>query len=595
MISDDSATPRGGLCPAGRAAGGVALLAAVLLASALPRPGEARSSLTARFAAPVAAGSAGQQSALLYIDFFPGDGEAVTHLDLAVPASQVRVHDVTSRRGHPTPSDGAVLIDYSEKPIGERGADTLSLTLTALRLGSVPFLAGLVTNVDTAAAQGGSARAHMVRVPLRVEAPLGADLRVEPRRVYPGEAVEITLTAVNRDPEGRVLEGLHVRWPEGIGVSAPPQGRQVAAAEVAAAEAAPGDSLSVSWTVRVQRPPRSLELAVAVEGGGLTASPLPVVALEVGALPDFETEALPGPAVRGHPLTLRLSWRNRSEGELGYQALEARTLAGFADVHLGVGQPGEVRLEADEEKGSLRVRVAGPGRLAPGGEVVVEVSARPTGTGPFVWTGFFQPADRAAPVTLGPPAVVQVVASPELVTEVGQRSMLTDLELAGQGLQEALATALQDLPLAPGTAVALVADARDDGNWVVEETLTALLLGRGIRVLAAPEAGGHTLRYRVADARVVYTEVGSRWNPFSERHRRDACIDVYTRLEDARDQVLWARRVSSRAGDTAPAPAAWLGGARGIGQAAVAADHRAVELGLSGFIMGGLFFVFFAP
>ena len=171
----------------------------------------------------------------------------------------------------------------------------------------------------------------------------------------------------------------------------------------------------------------------------------------------------------------------------------------------------------------------------------------------------------------------------------------TDLELARDGLELELRQALASLPLARGAILRLSESRSDDGNWVVEGLLTDLLLERGVRVLADSSAAS-VLHYRLADARVVYSPSGSGWNMFDDKQRRDARMEVLLRLEDADGRVRWVRRVTSQNGEAmVPAAAAWLGGAKGVNQVAVTADHRAVEIGLSGLIAGGLFFVFFAP
>ena len=71
---------------------------------------------------------------------------------------------------------------------------------------------------------------------------------------------------------------------------------------------------------------------------------------------------------------------------------------------------------------------------------------------------------------------------------------------------------------------------------------------------------------------------------------------VYLRLEDAGQRVLWVGRVDGRKEDPSVSQsAAWLGAGEGFPQSQVEPDHRYLELGLSGIIVGGLLFIFFAP
>ena len=124
--------------------------------------------------------------------------------------------------------------------------------------------------------------------------------------------------------------------------------------------------------------------------------------------------------------------------------------------------------------------------------------------------------------------------------------------------------------------------------------MTRGLLRRGVRVLT--DGGRHVLRYRVADAGVVYSPAGLSFGPFGGGRGREGRAVVYLRLEDTAQRVLWVRRVDGRRQDSSVSqPAAWLSAGEGFPQAEVEADHRYLELGLSGLIVGGLLFIFFAP
>lgn len=548
------------------------LIAAVL---ALPLAAAADSSLTARLLAPVA-GPGLEQTAELVLHFFPGDGEAIVQVVLAVPTDQIRILRAVAVRGATRLDAGRVLLDYAARPIGAHDVDTVAVTLQALRLGSIPWSLTVATNVDSAATVP-----RRFETPLRVQPPAVVTAGLEPTRVYPGEVTRIAVTVVGRDASGQPLAGIDVAWPEGLQTTG------------TAESIARGDTLRSEWPVRVSRAAGApIGLTVTARVGALRASPVHVPPLRVAPLPVFAA-AFAATALVGQETTVRLRWDNPGTEAIAFAALTAEVPAGCAHASL-VDRAAGARLEADEEKGSLRVQVAGPGQIDPGQTVAVDVRLTPSGSGPFAWSAGCQPPDRPAPVPLR--GAVVTAMGPAPTAGLRAESLATDLELASSGLRRALVAALEALPAPPGTAVAIVADHPDDGNWVVEGLLTELLLARGLRVLDEPGSVGHALHYRLADAEVVYSPLHAGLNPFGASRRRDARAEVFLRLEDPGTRILWTRRVSSRAGDTAQAAAApWLGGAKGIAQAQVDPDHRAVEFGLSGLIVGGLFFVFFAP
>lgn len=561
------------------------LLLLLLTLTGFARPGEARSSFTARFADAVA-GPGLEQTARLILDYFPGDGEAIVGVE--VRTRGFRFIDATSVRGQIQLDETGFRIDYSEGAIGVHLADTVAVRLlTPAR--SLPLELRLTTNEEPSTNVDTIQRvAHRATVTLDIVAPLSVRLEIEPGRLYPGESVEVRLTAGLTSDDQRDIDSVAVEWPEGITPVGPPVVSRSTAEE----------PLEVRQSVRVSRDVSgSLVLTVSAAGAGLRASPVAAPALEIAAVPTFQLE-VPEDGVRHHEaVQLHLSWRNESGVPIPVQSLSASAVAGFARARLvevtACGGTGGVHLDADEEKGSVEVYVVCEGDLEPGQVVAVELEMTPLATGPFTFSGSFLPADRTTPVPLAV-ALVQVVA-PEADSTVTTSLASTDLELARAGLELELRQALVSLPLARGATLRLSESRSDDGNWVVEGLLTDLLLERGVRVLADTSTA-RVLHYRLADARVVYSPAGSGWNVFEDKQRRDARMEIFLRLEDADGRVRWIQRVTSQNGqDRAPEAAAWLGGAKGIDQVSVTADHRAVEIGLSGLIAGGLFFVFFAP
>lgn len=548
----------------------------------IPRPVDARSSFTARFADAVA-GPGLEQTTRLIFDYFPGDGEAIIGMQGTV-AGGMRFADITSVRGQAQLRETGFHIDFSENAIGSHLADTVAVRLLTPAQ-SLTLELSMTTNVEPSTNVDTPPRAaHRATVTLAIVAPLNVHLEIEPARLYPGESVELLLVA-DHSSEERGIDSVAVEWPEGV----LPVGDPVVSGS------GTDRIIEVRQSVRVNRDVSgSLLVEVSASGSGLRASPIAVPALVIAAVPNFEFEAPEDGVRRGETVRLHMYWRNESGVAIAARSLSASAAAGFVQARLVErGGTGGVDLEADEEKGSIEVGVEREGDLAPGEVVAVELEMTPLAPGPFTFTGRFQPADRTMPVPLAI-SLVQVVA-PESELRLATSLARTDLELARDGLELELRQALASLPLARGAILRLSESRSDDGNWVVEGLLTDLLLERGVRVLADSSAAS-VLHYRLADARVVYSPSGSGWNMFDDKQRRDARMEVLLRLEDADGRVRWVRRVTSQNGEAmVPAAAAWLGGAKGVNQVAVTADHRAVEIGLSGLIAGGLFFVFFAP
>ena len=532
----------------------------------------ARSTLTARFSSPVA-GPGIEQKAELVLDLFPGDGEAVIGATVSFAGDGVQIESAACALGGAEVAGRRVDLDYTEHPLGERATDTLTVVLRASSAGTVPVDVTLLANVDTPGVEP-----HRARVLLDVEPPLRLRAALSPREAYPGEAVELTLSVTNEDDRG--VDAVVVEWPAGITADEAPPESPIAA----------GETSKHRWPVRLEpHAAGDLPLMVRAEGGGLRASPVAVAPLRVRPVPAFGARVTSGEAVRGEPLRLAMLWSNPGGEAIPYEELSARVPAGF-----GAAAPaGEVSggVETEFEGDAVEVRLNGPGELAPGEDRSVELDLTPTGTGPFAWTGGFRPPGRESSIDLGL-SVVRVAAPAGPQAEPAAE--VTDLELVSQGLRAELETALDAIPLSRGASVSLATEEEDDADWVVEGLLTRGLLSRGIHVLAGDAP--HVLRYRVADARVVYSSAGVSFGPLCYARRREARAVVYLRLEDAGQRVLWVRRLDGRQEDPAVSrPAGWLSAGEGFPQSRIEPDRRYLELGLSGAIVGGLLFIFFAP
>lgn len=540
------------------------LLLAAFCVLALALPSHARSSFTARFLEPIA-GPDVEQTARLAVDFFPGDGEAIVGLSATMAGAPL---SVSTTRGVATVLSDGFQLDLQAAPVGSQRTDTVTVALIS-QTSSVWSLS-LATNVDTE-----SQPSHRLQVPVPEQTPVAATAQVTPGRLYPGETVELTVTAEVAQGDGRPLRSLELDLPEqltGIGEVVHQAGLARQAVRV---------SGMASGNVRI---------GVAVATDQLRRSPLAAITIPIVSLPTFDLDVPKGTARVGEPVTVRLTWTNQSSQDQTPGALSATLSTAFASARLQA-PTGGVRLSADEEKGALNVSVQ-RARLEAGASEMVDVLLTPLAAGPFSCSAFAHPEDRADPVPLGKRVV-------PVVDEGGGDGpgplSLTDLELARQGLRPALQEAIQSLPLVQGTSVRLESGRTDDGNWIVAGLLTDLLVASGLRVRTDSTAA-HVLLYRLADARVVYSGAGSAWNLFDDSQRRDTRTEVFLSLEDSSGQVRWVRRVTAESSEKeAPAPAEWLGGAKGVDQVTVEEDRRALEIGLSGLIAGGLFFVFFAP
>ena len=150
-----------------------------------------------------------------------------------------------------------------------------------------------------------------------------------------------------------------------------------------------------------------------------------------------------------------------------------------------------------------------------------------------------------------------------------------------------------------GARIELEAAKKDDRNWIAEDVLTAELIRKGYRVAVSPaddgEDSGASLSYRVVDARVVYTPAKG-WNPLAAKHRREAIGDLFLAFGTSDGELSWIRRIQGYGIETIPSEGTrWLGGSETVERVSVDPGNKAVEIGLSGVIVGGLFFVFFVP
>ena len=566
----------------------VALWAAVV-------PASARSTLSARLDQPAIAGPALDQQSILYLHYFPGDGEAIVSAELKC-LGNARLHNARSALGKAQLEAASIGIDYAARPLAGEHIDTLYIDLAAAELGTIGWSAAIYSSLDP---QG--APAHQIEFDLTVRPPPTISWSIEPQRVYQGEHFD--LRAIVRfddtdDTSGPPLEQLNWTWPPELGWS------EGDAPQPWKGSLAPGQADTLSWAVRVAQThlgPLPLAATARVAGQspvGLAArhlqvDPLPVMELEAGFMMALEP-AFMEVGKRG-PVTCL--WRNESAGPIGLEALRLQVPPAFSDVSLVEGPPGAALVQSDEEA-TPSLMVSGLNSLDAGAAIRVTLEAVPQRPGPFTWQSACKPLGREHFIPLRGANTVRVVWK-EMAQARGDRKQTpTDLQLINQAFVLALDHQMDALPLPPGTRLFLQAeDHKNEANWVVEDALIETLQERGYQVLVRqPEdALADAFYYRLVRARVVYSPTARRLLPWSNEQRRDAYGDLFLRIETAADRIVrWDRRVQAYSSDLVPKGLhEVLGGGDMVEQTVLKPENKAIVRGLSASILGGLFYIFF--
>ncbi|MCY3792175.1 MAG: hypothetical protein OXH63_25635, partial [Gemmatimonadetes bacterium] len=149
----------------------VALWAAVV-------PASARSTLSARLDQPAIAGPALDQQSILYLHYFPGDGEAIVSAELRC-LGNARLQNVRSALGQAQLKEASIGIDYAARPLAGEHIDTLYIDLAAAEVGKIDWSAAIYSSLDP---QG--APAHQIEFDLAVRPPPAISWSIEPQRVY---------------------------------------------------------------------------------------------------------------------------------------------------------------------------------------------------------------------------------------------------------------------------------------------------------------------------------------------------------------------------------------------------------------------------
>ncbi|NKB68817.1 MAG: hypothetical protein GKR89_17260 [Candidatus Latescibacteria bacterium] len=550
----------------------------------------ARSTVLARFSAAAAAGADIEQTAVLLVHYFPGDGEAILQTQLEYDSHLFRLSGLRSALGQVGDiGPGELSIDYRQSPVSKEAVDTLWVDLqTTQNEGQGRWTVRIYSSLDP----GGDA-AHQTSVELGLRPPLELAVKVSPQRLFPGEELDLEMIVANRDGAGRSANRIDWEWPAGLKVIKKPANwpwKQPLEA---------GQADTLVWRLYVDSDkPGPLLLGGTASGAAIAGSPVPVAVLEIAPVPQVGMQLASEFLKVGADAQLTFTWTNS-----GTQPIEVAELLIDIPQEFGgvVPMPGLLEATVVEAKGrsGKSVLIDGIGRLEGGQGRQVELQTRPLRPGPFTWKISFRPVGYDEFIDLPGPTKIQVVLDrPERDAAQQSLEQSTDLQLMSQALIAAMERDLDGLQLQPGARVYLQPNSKSDDNWVVEDGLMQVLRQRGYTiVLKEPKDDPDLARviYRLLEARVVYTAVQKGWNPFHADYRREALADLLVRAEEE-GEIRFISRVRAYMADQVKADdREVLGGSDIVESQAIELQHKMIERGLSASILGGLFYIFFIP
>ena len=417
----------------------VALWAAVV-------PASARSTLSARLDQPAIAGPALDQQSILYLHYFPGDGEAIVSAELRC-LGNARLQKVRSTLGQAQLEGASIGIDYAARPLAGEHIDTLYIDLAAAEVGKIDWSAAIYSSLDP---QG--TPAHQIEFDLAVRPSPAISWSIEPQRVYQGERFDLRAIVRFDDASGTPLEQLNWSWPPELNW---PEGDTPQHWE---GSLAPGQADTLSWTVRVASGhlgPLPLAVTARVSGQSpvdlatrhLQVDPLPVMALE----PGFMMALGAGFMEVGKRGPITCIWRNESADPIGLAALRLQVAPAFSDVSLIEGPPGAALVQSEEET-APSLLISGLDSLAAGAAIRVTLEAVPQRPGPFTWQSACKPLGREHFISLRGANTVRVVWKEIGQAQGGKKQTPTDLQLINQAFVLALDHQMDALPPTLGYA-----------------------------------------------------------------------------------------------------------------------------------------------
>lgn len=546
---------------------------------------EARSTLTARFAQKGIAGPGIEQTAVLYLHYFPGDGEAVVRTRVRCDAGGVDLLGVRSGLGTARLAGSNLEIDYLREPLGKESVDTLYIDL--LPEGGKRDIRWSAEIFSSLSADGKAA--HATSADLEIRPPLELEVELSPGQVFPGERIDLQVIIANLDTDQRSIEEIVWEWPEGLAVEKKPRSRWISPLQ-------PGERDTLRWQALVeQKEPGLLLLRARAGTVELSGSPLPEMEIRVMALPTARLSVATDLLEVGKPGDLVCEWFNDSQETVELEDLRVEIGEGFDGIV--VSQKGISAAVGDDEQGRY-ILLEGVGSIEPQQTQRMEIQVRPLRPGPFIWKSFARPSGREEFIPLRGEMDVHVIKDLEEGSQADQPAWRTDLQLVSQALKTSFQRQVAELPLLPGMAVSLRPHAKGDENWVVEDVLSDLLMQQGYRIrlstLPADSANVGIIYYRLVDVRVVYAPSKKAWKPWGKRQQRQAYGDLFLRLESGDGQVKWTGRMQAYDIDQVPSREMdLLGGGEMVKRTIIESNNKVVERVLSASIIGGLFYIFF--
>jgi hypothetical protein len=557
----------------------------LILAMGVEERVEARSTLTARFSEEGIAGPEVGHQVLLYLHFFPGDGEAIVDARVRLDVDDSELRGCRSTLGKVQQKGAELEVSYRQKPLAHESVDTLYIELVpGKNRAAIRGTAEIFSSLD-----GGRESAHSAAMGLAIRPPLELEVEVAPQRVFLGERVDLQLVVHNVDGWERAIDEMTWEWPDGLillkGANSIrwDDGLQVGERDTLSlqvfVESIGEDGLALSGRANTQ---------------GVSGSPLPEAVLRVSALPEVALSAGDDLLQVGQVAELTYEWLNRSDKKIVLD--ELRLEIGDAFDRVTASGQGEPRV--DREDGRNAVLLEGV-ELEPGSRMSIELEVRPLRSGPFNLRGFARPAGRRESIPLQGDTEIRVVLGlGSGKVEKGRADAQTDIQVVSRALSGPLQEKLAELPLPPGAQIYLQAEEKGSQNWIIEDALMAALKKQGMEIrLGQPKSEERTTRilhYRIVEARVVYSPLRRGWKLWGGQRQRQVFGDLFLRLAQADGQVVWSGRIKAYDRDqVAAGDAERLGAGEVVKRTMVAPDNKWVERGLSASIISSLFYIFF--
>ncbi len=551
----------------------------------------ARSTFTVRTDIAGIAGPDINYVLMLYLHYFPGDGEAIVGSELKIDPQEIELAKVVSQLGKSTIETNTIAIDYVQQPVSSERIDTLAITMKAKQ---APIMSNWQGQIFSTLDSGKEA-AHRLTFQLAIEPPVKVNVGLTPLQLFPGEKVDMQAVVENKDVLGRDLQQVTWQWPEGLLVVA---GKTTSEWEEGLAS---GTQDTLNWQIQVDRHrPERLELIAHGATDEVVGTPFLIPALEILPVPIPQLVYADEVMEVGQVTTFKYRWNNPAASEIAIESLTIEIPATFSAVEV-LNPPTGLSVTQPTKNQSGRIRLEEYQILGAGEVIELLVSVRPERPGPFAWPSWFRSVGHTEiPLLTGQIKVNVAGASVPLVDASKEIDFITDLEFVSAAFETALTRELTALPIEGGTQIRLQAEEKGDRNWVVDDVLVRVLMDKGFVVtlkdVDTEGEGGHTLHYRLADAKVIYSRVKKGWLPFRFFEKREVQGDLFLRLTTAAGQLLWVAEAKAFATERVEVEdAELLGDSKIVERMIVKSEHKLVERVLSTSIISGLVLIFFSP